>query len=308
MNPNSKALSRRGFLGGLGLAAAAPAARKIVFIADRPSHGFAQHECNAGCLLLAKLLKQSVPGVETAVHRNGWPQAPDALESAAAVVLFTNGGGSHPALKHLDELGSALQKGAGLTVMHYGLDVGKGAPGDKFLDWVGGYYETNWSVNPSWTARFTEIPKHPVTRGVKPFAIFDEWYYHMRFRPNMDGVTPLLSAVPPDSTRERPFGPHSGNETVRARKGMAEHLAWAYERTGGRGFGFTGGHFQWVWGNDDYRRIVLNGIAWSAGIEIPASGISSRTPAYEELLENLDKPVPEGFTREKAAQAIRPRE
>ena len=35
---------------------------------------------------------------------------------------------------------------------------------------------------------------------------------------------------------------HSGNPHVRARMGMPEHVAWAYERPGGgRSFGFTGG-------------------------------------------------------------------
>jgi hypothetical protein len=308
MGKTFTALSRRAFL-FTGIALAAPAKRKIVFIADRASHGFAQHECNAGCLLLAKLMEESVPGLVTSVHLNGWPDKPNLLEGAAGVVLFTNGGPSHPALKHLEEMEPFMKRGMGLTVMHYGLDVGKGVPGDKFLDWLGGYYEPNWSVNPTWTARFTEIPKHAVTRGVKPFAIFDEWYYHMRFRPDMAGVTPLLSAIPPDSTREKPFGPNSGNETVRSRKGLPEHLAWVYDRPGGgRGFGFTGGHFHWCWSNDDYRKLVLNGIAWSAGFEIPGQGISSRTPTYEELLENQDKKtMPPDFTKEKAAEIIRPK-
>ncbi len=40
-------------------------AKKIVFIAGNPSHGYAEHEHNAGCLLLAKCLNQeNVPGVE----------------------------------------------------------------------------------------------------------------------------------------------------------------------------------------------------------------------------------------------------
>ena len=26
-----------------------------------------------------------------------------------------------------------------------------------------------------------EIPEHETTRGVKPFEVKDEWYYHMRF-------------------------------------------------------------------------------------------------------------------------------
>jgi hypothetical protein len=124
----------------------------------------------------------------------------------------------------------------------------------------------------------------------------------------MAGVTPLLSAIPPDATRERPFGPHSGNETVRSRKGMAEHLAWAYQRPGGgRGFGFTGGHSHFIWSNDEIRKTVLNGIAWTANIEIPQNGVLSRTPSYEELMQNQDKPVPADFTREKAEATIRPR-
>ena len=66
----------------------------------------------------------------------------------------------------------------------------------------------------------------------------------MRFRDGDDRVVPILTAVPPDATRERPDGPHSNNPTVRAKKGSREVLAWAYDRhDGGRGFGCTGAHF-----------------------------------------------------------------
>jgi len=37
--------------------------KKIVFISGRPSHGFAQHEQYAGCMLLAKALNENVPEV-----------------------------------------------------------------------------------------------------------------------------------------------------------------------------------------------------------------------------------------------------
>ena len=39
--------------------------RKIVFIAGKPSHGYAAHEHKAGCLLLAKALNENVPQVRT---------------------------------------------------------------------------------------------------------------------------------------------------------------------------------------------------------------------------------------------------
>ena len=65
---------------------------------------------------------------------------------------------------------------------------------------------------------------------------------------------------------------------------MPELMAWAYERPdGGRGFGFTGAHYHWNWGCDSFRTVVLNGIVWTAGLEVPAGGVPSKTPTYEEL-------------------------
>ncbi|MCP5110974.1 MAG: ThuA domain-containing protein [bacterium] len=183
----------------------------------------------------------------------------------------------------------------------------KGAEGNHFLDWIGGYYERHWSVNPHWDARFTKLPDHPITRGVTPFTIRDEWYYHMRFREGMDGVTPILTAVPPDSTRERKFGPHSGNPTVRSEKGKPEHVAWARQRPdGGRGFGFTGLHYHWALEHDGYRRILLNALTWIAGIDPPAGGVESPTPTWEDLLANQEGEMPAGFSHEQARKTVRP--
>ena len=112
----------------------------------------------------------------------------------------------------------------------------------------------------------------------------------MRFREPADSVTAILSAVPPDSTRERPDGPHSNNPTVRTSKGAREVLAWAYERPdGGRGFGCTGGHFHKNWANDEFRKLMLNALAWTAGLAVPAEGISS-TVTSQDLEANLDPP------------------
>ena len=103
------------------------------------------------------------------------------------------------------------------------------------LHWMGGYFEINWSVNPHWTAKFEKFPDHPVTKGVKPFETNDEWYYHMRFREGMKGVTPILTAVPPDSTRKGKDSTHGGNPTVREEigKNTPEHVMWVSENEGG---------------------------------------------------------------------------
>jgi len=266
-----------------------PEKKKIVLIAGRKSHGYGAHEHHAGCLLLAKWLNSSGLPVEAVVYQNGWPQDAKALDGAASIVIFSDGGGGHPIIPHLEEVGKLIKQGVGLACLHYAVEVPKGTPGDLLKEWIGGYFETFWSVNPHWRAEFKELPKHPVANGVKPFFMDDEWYYHMRFKDNMEGVTPILTAVPPDSTRERGDGAHSGNPTVRARKGMPEHVGWVVERgDGGRGFGFTGGHWHWSWACDSFRTVVLNGIVWTAGLEVPGGGVPSRRPTLDELKANQD--------------------
>ena len=284
---------------------AAGGKKKIVLIAGKPSHGYAAHEHYPGCVLLAKWLQEGVAGVETVVYQNGWPADEKALEGAAAVVLFSDGGAGNPVIPHLEEVKKLVQKGVGLAILHYAVEVPMGPPGDCFKDWIGGYFESDWSVNPHWTAEFKELPKHPVANGVKPFAIEDEWYYHMRFADNMEGVTPILTAIPPDSTRQRPDGPHSNNPTVRSRKGMPEHVAWVRVRPdGGRGFGFSGAHWHWNWANDNFRTLVLNGIVWAAGLEVPPGGVPSKTPTFEDLQVNLDKPQGKKFDRAQVLKLL----
>jgi hypothetical protein len=184
-----------------------------------------------------------------------------------------------------------MKRGVGLGCAHYAVEVPKGPTGDAFLDWIGGYFEMNWSVNPTWTADFKELPKHALTHGVHPFKINDEWYYHMRFRDGMRGVVPILTDLPPKTTLSRQDGTHSGNPAVREAiaKGEPQHVMWATERPdGGRGFGFTGGHFHRNWGDENFRRLVLNAILWTAKMEVPENGVNCSVPE-EDLKQGLDK-------------------
>ena len=274
--------------------------KKVVFVAGKRSHGWGQHEHNAGCLLLANRLdeaakKDGLP-VVTTVYKDGWPTDPTAFDNADTIVAYCDGGGRHYLHQHGEVFEEIMRRGVGLCCIHYGVEVPKGISGQRFLNWIGGYFETDWSVNPHWKADFASLPDHPVTRGVQPFKMQDEWYYHMRFSPEMTRVTPILTALPPDETLKRKDGPHSGNPDVRkaiANK-QVQHLAWAFERGDGkgRGFGFTGGHFHKNWANDNFRKVVLNAIAWSAHIEVPADGVSSMTPSEGELDSNQDFPKP----------------
>ena len=276
--------------------------KKIVFLAGKASHGWGAHEHRAGCLLLADGLnaaaasKQNLPVLAT-VYENGWPQDPTALDNADTVVVYTDGGERHYLHSHGEAFENVMRRGVGLVCNHYGVEIPKGLSGQRFLNWIGGYFETDWSVNPTWTAKFESIPDHPVTAGVNPFEIHDEWYYHMRFSPQMTRVTPVLSALPPAETLSRKDGPHHNNPYVRKsvlEQKQPQHLAWAFVRGDGRGrgFGFTGGHFHRNWQNDDFRRLMLNAIAWTAHVTIPQGGIQSTTPTDGQLDANQDFPKP----------------
>jgi len=272
--------------------ATSAADKKIVFLAGGASHGSGQHEHRAGCLLLQSCLA-SVPGVSSVVYSNGWPaDAKAAFDGASAIVIYADGGWGHPFLKddRLQIIGNLMKKGVGLVCLHYAVEPTKEKGEREFLDWIGGAFETDWSVNPHWEPDFKKLPTHPITRGVKPFKISDEWYFHMRFRDGMQGVTPILSAIAPESTMKRADGPHSGNPGVReaVKRGEPQHMAWACEWSdGGRGFGFTGGHFHKNWANDDFRKLVLNAILWVAKADVPKGGVKSQV-TEEMLAQNLD--------------------
>ena len=280
-----------GLLFALGLLSSTAAEKKIVLLAGSPSHGPGEHEFNAGCQLLKKCL-DSVPGIKTEIHKNGWPTDEKAFEGADAIFIYCDGGGGHPFHRpeRREVIGKLMKKGVGLGCAHYAVEVPKGPTGDAFLEWIGGYFEPHWSVNPHWVANFKSLPEHPISRGVRPFKINDEWYYHMRFREGMKGVTAILTDLPPEKTLSRPDGPHSGNPAVREaiKRGEPQHLLWAAEREdGGRGFGFTGGHYHKNWGDENFRKVVLNAILWSAKAEIPANGVESKV-TEEDLKQNLD--------------------
>jgi hypothetical protein len=267
--------------------------KKIVFLAGPPSHGPGEHEHRAGCLLLKACLDK-VPGVVSEVYSNGWPQNPEAaFTGVATLVVYSDGGGGHPLLRddHLQTVGELMKKGVGLACLHYAVEPTKEKGEKEFLDWIGGCFETDWSVNPTWRAEFKVLPTHAITRGVEPFSINDEWYFHMRFRDGMKGVLPILQAVPPASTMDRPNGPHEGNPAVReaVKLGGPQIVAWACERPdGGRGFSFTGSHYHHNWGSDNFRKLVLNAILWTAKVEVPAGGVECSVTAAD-LRQNLDK-------------------
>jgi hypothetical protein len=269
---------------------AAKGVKRIVFVADTAPHGpRGNHEFLAGAIYLARGINAQYPDAYATVYTKAkWPKD---LKHADTIIVLLNDGGSsvNPAVKE------ACDRGAGFMAIHYGVEVSKGEKGDAYLKWMGGFFEAYWSVNPWWTPEFKDFPKHEVTRGVKPFSVNDEWYYHMRFVDGMKGVTPILAAVPPLKTiqgaGQKPSARGGNPDVFKAvSDGKPQVMAWAYDRPdGGRGFGFTGLHKHSNLGEDNFRTLLLNAVAWVSKLPVPEAGIPSKTlsrDAQEQLIDD----------------------
>jgi hypothetical protein len=101
--------------------------------------------------------------------------------------------------------------------------------------------------------------------------------------------TPILVAKPSDQVRGGPYVyPKGPYPHIQAASGRPEAMMWTVERPdGGRGFGFTGGHFHDNWANAGFRKVILNAFLWLAKAEVPAGGVES-TLAPGDLDAHLD--------------------
>ncbi|PHS00758.1 MAG: hypothetical protein COA78_23660 [Blastopirellula sp.] len=264
------------------------------------------HEFNAGVQLLADSMKDFT-AVETHFVLNGWPKDESIFDDADAIIFYMDGKTRHEVVQgdghRLKLIDSLADKGVGLGFMHFGVEIVPKQAGPQFKKWIGGHYEDQFSCNPMWEPRFDHFPDHPIANGVKPFTIKDEWYMNIRFindisgneSANVDGLkfVPILVGVPSDEVRDGPYVyPKGPYPHIQASKGRAEAMMWAVERKdGGRGFGFTGGHYHDNWGNNDFRKVVLNAMVWLTKTKVPAGGVES-TVSDELLNANLDPKKP----------------
>jgi len=251
--------------------------KKIALLAGKKSHGPGEHEYEKSLKLLRGLLQTSpgIAAIDVDVHTAGWPVHDEDLDDVDTIVLFSDGAdhgeSHHPILKpeRLIELKRQMDRGCGLVVLHYSVFVPIEKAGNDFLQWSGGHfdYETGPGAN-KWfskieTREFEVFPVagHPVANGLGTFKIREEFYFNMRFPKEKAGWAPILSLD---------AGKSDASKVV----------AWAISRPGGgRGAGFTGGHFYANWEAEAYRKLLLNMVMWTAGAEVPPGGFESAAPA-----------------------------
>ena len=267
----------------IGLAAALfpaglSAKTRVVIIVGPSTHPPGTHEVAAG----ARLMKWALENMSN-VRQVGadilteWPQDQSVLDSAAAIVFI---GDTFPPQRmpdrdaNLKSLGNAMTRGVGLACVHYatGLRAEDVEPdgAHPLLQWMGGYFATRTAHHQSVAKVFRGVTitpaagDHPVSRGWREFTLDDEPYYNNYFGPGGNRPAPNMIAfatamLPPESPKR-------------------EVVAWCTQRTGGgRGFGIVMPHFYKNWANEDLRRFILNGIVWTAKLDVPRDGV--RTPA-----------------------------
>ncbi|HEY0549659.1 MAG TPA: ThuA domain-containing protein [Verrucomicrobiae bacterium] len=251
---------------------------KIVLLAGEPSSKPGQHEYFADCALMMNWLKQT-PGVWPVLART-WPTNEAILDGAKSIVVLMDGGAKHPLMEESrrKKLGDLAEQGIGIAVFHQAVDLPKEHADDAKAA-IGGVWLADIGCRGHWDMDLKPRGEHPVLRGVKPFtAKGDGWLYNLHFADDAK-FTPLLVGQVPDKSRT----------TADAKKhnGRDEVIGWVYEReNGGRAFCFTGIDLHKNWELESQRRFVVNGILWSAGVEVPKDGAKVEVQAGD-LLKNV---------------------
>ena len=180
-------------------------------------------------------------------------------------------------------------KGVNIGAFHYALMFNKPEDNKALDDLIGGHYQKGFSYNPFYEAKFEIENNHEVLNGVKSFGYYDEWHFNIAFSDDKNKkFIPLIKTKVPDKIRRRRSAP----ESVRAEfgKDKLETIAWLVENQNGtRGFGIMGGHVVWTLAHKDYRKLLLNMIAWLAEIDVSPNGYDATFTDFDTIASKITK-------------------
>jgi quercetin dioxygenase-like cupin family protein len=258
-------------------AAWAPAAwsastKTILIIGGPKNQSTGQHEYFNGVRALKTLLLESdgmkgSPDVEVREFPFGWPDARQ-FEGAATIVLYLDGGEQHPLLDEQRRMSfeKAMASGVGLVTLHTASTPPRARAG-VFRRWFG--ISSAGGGFPAGEATVAARPTaeaHPVSRGIGPLSYVVEADALPAPDARAPGVTPILAGSLTLHTSP------NQSENPPARDAIA---AWTFERAGGgRSFAFTGAHSIDALDIPTVRKLVLNAVYWTAGMQVPRDGVA----------------------------------
>lgn len=204
----------------------------------------------------------------------GWPEDETVLDGIRCLVIYADG--TSVVSRGWQKVDALAKQGTGIVFLHYAVHPSAQEGDQYYRPWIGGAFETGWSVNPHWVADLQALANHQVSRGVRsPVQAYDEFYYNIRFPADRSQLLDLVTAVPTRANIKKYI--KLWNEHGVAGLDRRQTLMWGIERAdGGRGVGFTGGHYHRNWAVDGFRKLVLNAIVWAAKVEVPADGVASQ--------------------------------
>jgi type 1 glutamine amidotransferase len=252
---------------------------RIVIVVGPSNHPPGSHEVAAGGRLMRYCLEHMDQplGVRVDIF-HAWP-GKEARDEASTVVFI---GDAFPPNRfpnpqeNLADLATMLQRGCGIVCVHYATGLfgdHVAADGDHpLLRWLGGYFANRTCPHHESIARIyaaatisPAAPQHPISRGWREFTLRDEPYINNYFGQDENRLAPNVTALatswlPPEDPQP-------------------QIVAWCVERPdNGRGFGIVMPHFYKNWANEDLRRFILNGIIWTAKLNVPDGGVVTALP------------------------------
>jgi hypothetical protein len=265
--------------------------KNILFIAGDTKHRHGFHEYKAGSIILANALNESGLPVHAKVHWYGWPEDESIFKDVDACIIYADGGGNFgDKYAFLDQ---KVKGGMGIMFMHFGVHPTKDVAEKYYHSWIGGFFDDDFSVNPSWVADITPKANHPVSRGIDSLTAYDEFYWNLNFPKSADckHCYPLATAIPTQKNMIRYGSSKFWNKQAEEKLGTPQALLWCSDpEKGARGAGFVGGHYHRNWAIENYRKLILNTIAWVVRVNVPQNGVPSKEVTKAMLNQNLNRP------------------
>ncbi|HUG18398.1 MAG TPA: ThuA domain-containing protein [Planctomycetaceae bacterium] len=241
------------------LATSTAEAKRILLLWQSPDgHPVNTHEYETGIKIIANWFhKNTEHQVIVSQADEPWEEGPQLLNQADSVVMYLAQGAQwirkQPA--RLKAFQGYVAQGGGLCGLHWAIGSKRDEDIPDFVKLLGAIHGGSDRKYQFLKTEFRPAANsHPIQHGLKPMTIEDEFYYRLKTVKSATPVVPLMESLI---------------------EGEWYMTSWAWERPdGGRSFGFSGLHYHVNWGEENYRRLVFQGILWTLKEEIPPTGLT----------------------------------